>query len=431
MNGLWWLPSLVVFGGAALVAWLVVSFFRRKSPRTPTASIDDLHRRAGIALVRTDDLIREAEDEVGFAEAEFGREASRAYAAAVASARSSIREAFQLRQALEDEMPDTDAQRRQWNERITQICTDVERTLAEQVRAFSDRRSVERSAPDRVDELRARLDAAGERLTATGLSLANLASRIAASALADASDVRRQAKEAADTAAGELQRATDRIAGNLPAADPLDRASRTLQLAATRLDAVDRSLGGITAAEAELGPLRAATRRDLASAVTLRDGASRPETVDVIARAIERTGRILAESEERALAAPGSPLPDPIADLSRLRATGAELDAALATARSAQQRLANASDALAGAMFAARSHLDVAADYITANRSRVGADARTRLAEATRQLELATATAADDPVEALDIVRRASRIAQDADALARYDAGPRTAPFAD
>jgi hypothetical protein len=46
--------------------------------------------------------------------------------------------------------------------------------------------------------------------------------------------------------------------------------------------------------------------------------------------------------------------------------------------------------------------------------------ARTRLAEAERQLMLAQAAADSDPVEALDAVRRAVTHARDADALARY-----------
>jgi len=99
----------------------------------------------------------------------------------------------------------------------------------------------------------------------------------------------------------------------------------------------------------------------------------------------------------------------------------------LAEARSNVERIKNAQAALRGAVFSANSYIEVAADFITSNRSRVGPEARTRLAEAERQIVLAGASA--DPVEALDIARRAARLAQDADALARYDAGPRQAPI--
>ena len=74
---------------------------------------------------------------------------------------------------------------------------------------------------------------------------------------------------------------------------------------------------------------------------------------------------------------------------------------------------------LGGALVAARSHIAAARDCIAERRGVVGAPARTRLAEAERQLMLAEAE--DDPVSALDIARRAVRHADDAEALARYD----------
>jgi hypothetical protein len=64
-----------------------------------------------------------------------------------------------------------------------------------------------------------------------------------------------------------------------------------------------------------------------------------------------------------------------------------------------------------------KSQISAAHDYI--GRYGAGVDARTRLAEAERQLTIAQAEV--DPVEALDAVRRSVTLARDADALARYD----------
>ena len=94
----------------------------------------------------------------------------------------------------------------------------------------------------------------------------------------------------------------------------------------------------------------------------------------------------------------------------------AGLDTALATARNQQQRLEHARTALVGALVAARSQIGEAKSYMASNRS--GVDARTRLAEAERQLMLAESES--DPVEALDAARRSATSARDADALARY-----------
>ncbi|WP_285026639.1 hypothetical protein [Plantibacter sp. ME-Dv--P-122b] len=423
MDDLWWLPSLIVFGGVGIIVWLLVTLLRRRNPKTPVASIDDLHRRAGIALVRTDDAVREAEDEVGFAEAEFGREAARGYAADVASARSALGEAFRLRQSLEDEIADTEAQRRTWNERIISVCEDVERTLSARLRGFDERRGAERSAPDLFDQLRRRIDRARERLTTTGLAIASAADRYAASAVEDARVLRRAAQDTVDRATEDAARTKDRIDTAQPAAAALHALGRELQQAEDRLDAVERSLAGITAAETELAAAGRELRTVIAEADALGATIDRAETAAVIATAVERANRALLEAESTTSTDGDRVLPDPVRRLEAVRAADIDLDAALATARSAQQRLDNAREAMRGALFTADSNIRVAVDVISAHRGRVGADARTRLAEAQRQLALAEAAAVDDPVEALDAARRASRIAQDADALARYDVG--------
>lgn len=423
MDDLWWLPSLIVFGGAGIIVWLLVTLLRRRTPKTPVASIDDLHRRAGIALVRTDDAVREAEEEVGFAEAEFGREAARGYAADVAAARTALGEAFRLRQSLEDEIADTEAQRRAWNERIISVCDDVERTLAARLRGFSERRGAERSAPDLLDQLQRRIDRVRERLTTTGLAIASAAERYAASAVEDARVLRRAAQDAIDRAADDAAVAADRIDTGRPTATTLHTLARELQQAEDRLDAVERSLVGIAAAEGELAAAGRELRTVIAEADALSAAVERPEAAGIITSAVERANRALLEAESTTSEDGDRVLPDPARRLESVRAADIDLDAALATARSTQQRLDNAREALRGALFTADSNIRVAGDVISAHRDRVGADARTRLAEAKRQLALAEAAAVDDPIEALDAARRASRIAQDADALARYDVG--------
>jgi hypothetical protein len=423
MDDLWWLPSLIVFGGVGIIVWLLVTLLRRRTHKTPIASIDDLHRRAGIALVRTDDAVREAEDEVGFAEAEFGREAARGYAADVASARSALGEAFRLRQSLEDEVADTEAQRRAWNERIISVCEDVERTLTARLRGFAERRGEERSAPDLLDQLQARIRRARERLTTTGLAIASAAGRYAAAAVEDARVLRRAAQDTVDQATRDAATVSDRIDTGRPAAASLHTLARELQQAEDRLDAVERSLAGIAAAETELASAGRELRTVIAEADALSASVERSETAGIIASAVERAERALLEAEATTSADGDRVLPDPVRRLEAVRAADIDLDAALATARSAQQRLDNAREAMRGALFTADSNIRVAVDVISAHRDRVGADARTRLAEAQRQLALAEAAAVDDPVEALDAARRASRIAQDADALARYDVG--------
>ena len=86
---------------------------------------------------------------------------------------------------------------------------------------------------------------------------------------------------------------------------------------------------------------------------------------------------------------------------------------------SATARHAAAKAATDAALLTARSQISTTADFIDSRRGGVGADARTRLAEAQRLLTIAEAEA--DPVTALDTARSSATYSRDADALARYD----------
>ena len=110
---------------------------------------------------------------------------------------------------------------------------------------------------------------------------------------------------------------------------------------------------------------------------------------------------------------------DPFAQRDRLRAARDRLEVARAAARNAQGRLDGARGALGGAIAIAESQLRVARAAIDRGGPRIGADARTRLAEAERQLVIARQE--PDPVAALDAARRATSRASDAEALAAFD----------
>ncbi|GHD46684.1 hypothetical protein D9V29_09045 [Mycetocola manganoxydans] len=423
-DGLWWLPSLIVFGTAGLAVFVMVRVTAARRRRLATGTHDTLaalEQQAGVALVRTDDLVRSAEDEVDFASAQFGEAAAADFARAVASARDQLREAFQLHQQLADAVPDSESQRRRWNSRILELCTSVDRTLSEHTRQLDERRAVERNAPDLVAELRRSIDATEKRVEEAGPILERLASSYAPGTFIAVSDATGRAHDSLAAARAALAQAELRVSARESAAQALDTASQHLLTARHALDSVSRTASGLDAAAAELAAAVARVQATVDDARRRRDASEVPEAVDELTAGIDLATAALTRASDR------TELPDPLDRLDTLREAEDRLDAALSSARSRQQRIESAREALRGALFSARSHLDVAATFIAEHRSRVGPDARTRLAEAERQLALAQA--ADDPVDALDIARRVSRLAQDADALARYDAGPRTAPY--
>jgi chromosome segregation ATPase len=423
-DGLWWLPSLIVFGTAGIAVIVAVRVTAAKRRRLGTGNqntLAALEQQAGVALVRTDDLVHSAEDEVAFAAAQFGDAAAKDFASTVASARDRLREAFHLHQQLADEIPDSDSQRRRWNQRIVELCTEINRSIGEHTVSLDARRALERNAPDRLGELRRAIAATEERLPDIESTLERSAGRYAPETIASVADAPTRARDALAQAHAALAQAELRVSAQETSAEHLDDAAQHLLTARHALDGVVGTAAGLDAASAELAAAIERIQRAVEDARRRRDTADLPEAVTEISAGIDIATAALTRASDR------TTLPDPLARLDTLREAESRLDAALSSARSRQQRIDSAREALRGALFSAESHLDVASSFITANRPRVGPDARTRLAEAERQLALAKA--ADDPVDALDIARRVSRLAQDADALARYDAGPRTAPY--
>lgn len=421
-DGLWWLPSLIVFGtaGLAVVVAVRVTAAKRRLGAGTQDTLAALEQKAGVALVRTDDLVHSAEEEVAFAAAQFGDAAATDFARTVASAREQLREAFQLHQQLADEIPDSEPQRRRWNQRIVELCTEISRSIGEHTDSLDARRTLERNAPERLGELRRAIAATEGRLPEIESTLERLASLYAPATIASVTDAPTRARDALAQAQAALAQAELRVSAQETSAEHLDDASQHLLTARHALDGATRTAAGLDSASAELAAAIDRIRGSVADARQRRDSAEVPEAVAEISAGIDIASAALTRASDR------SSVPDPLARLDTLREAEARLDAALSSARSRQQRIDSAREALRGALFSARSHLDVASTFISENRSRVGPDARTRLAEAERQLALAEA--ADDPVDALDTARRVSRLAQDADALARYDAGPRTAP---
>lgn len=423
-DGLWWLPSLVVFGTVGVgivVAVRATAARRRRLGIGPAADLAALEQRAGVALVRTDDRVHAAEEDVDFAAAQFGDDAARDFARAVASARDQLREAFRLHQQLADAVQDSESQRRRWNERIIELCASVDRVLDEHTTRVDARRELERAAPDLLGDLQRGIAATEARLADADAMLSRLSAQFAPATVVAVRDAPARARQLLTQARAAVEQASARVSAREAAADALDDAAEHLLGARGALDGLSRTAAGLDAASAELDGAIARGRAAVDEARQRRDASEVPEASAEISAGIDVVTAALARASDR------TERPDPLARLDALREAEARLDAALSSARSRQQRLDSAREALRGALFSARSHLDAAASFIGGNRGRVGPDARTRLAEAERQLALAEA--ADDPVEALDLARRVSRLAQDADALARYDAGPSTAPF--
>jgi len=452
----------------ALILGIGLLFRRRSGGRSAPRSvagvgITELSLQAGTSLVRADDAVESAENEVGFAIAQFGPERTREFADAVASARSSVMEAFRLKQQLDDAYPDTDQQRRDWTKRIISLADTAERVINEQNSAFAALRRSEADSPARLVALREGISTTRAELAAGAATLDHLMARYspatvggirgnvdAAVQLLDEASDRADASAARISGTGVNRAATGGGAGATVSTE-LDAAASLVHTARSNLAAIHDRATDLAAAESTLAALITDTRDALAEARVTRDNAPDAETGAKVLTAITAVESSLATlppvaalttsaasaasaasatsagisttaatstgaTSATAAASTTSGTLDPIGAIERVGEAVSGLDTALATARNQQQRLEHARTALVGALVAARSQIGEAKSYMAGNRS--GVDARTRLAEAERQLMLAESES--DPVEALDAARRSATSARDADALARY-----------
>ncbi len=422
----------IAVGGVTLVVVVVVLLaagfavlFRRRQARFSTSrtspplsstprgdtSIGALGRTAGSLLVGLDDAIRDGDAEVGYASAQFGPDRAQPYADAVAAARAKLTEAFRLKQLLDDATADSAQHQRQWTQQIIALCEQAAATLKSQDESFSALRAVEANASGTLTEIRVRIASTAARLDAATAALASLASTYVPSAYApmvhhprDAEKLLAEATTAVDAAAPTISQG-----GVNDVSEVLRQAGLAVQQASQLLDAVDRVGHDLVAAEQALTAMRGKTTADLVEAKTQRDAAPDADTGAAIIAAIAGVERALAHR-------PAGPS-DPMAELDHLGDAVNALDLALASARNQTERLSHARAAYAGTLVSVTSQIATARDYI--GQHGAGVDARTRLAEAERQLTIAQAEV--DPVEALDAVRRAVTLARDSDALARYD----------
>jgi len=437
--------------GVILVLALIVGIgllFRRRSggrsaPRSVAGvGITELSLQAGTSLVRADDAVESAENEVGFAIAQFGPERTREFADAVASARSNVMEAFRLKQQLDDAYPDTDQQRRDWTKRIISLADTAERVINEQNSAFAALRRSEADSPARLVSLREGISTTRAELAAGAAILDHLMARYSPATVGGirgnvdrAIQLLDQASDRADASAARISgtgvnRAATGAGAGATVSTELDAAASLVHTARSNLAAIHDRATDLAAAESTLAALITDTRDALAEARVTRDNAPDAETGAKVLTAITAvesslatlppvaaltTSATSAASGVSAASATSGTL-DPIGAIERVGEAVSGLDTALATARNQQQRLEHARTALVGALVAARSQIGEAKSYMAGNRS--GVDARTRLAEAERQLMLAESES--DPVEALDAARRSATSARDADALARY-----------
>lgn len=418
LNGGTMFVTLFLLVALVVVVLVVVRVLRRRRAAVPAGPSAvgppitpeeqrELDARASRALIALDDELTTSEQELGFAEAEFGDEAAKPFRVALEGARSRAKEAFGIRQRLDDEIPETPEQRRTMAQRIIQLANEADASLGAQKEAFDGLRKLEAQLPDAVpaaDADRARLVA---RASTAATALEELTHRYGEEATSSTADDLAQARSLLGFAGDALGRAANGPPGT--GAVALRGAQQALGQAGTLLD-------GITAAPADFA---AAKRRLEATVTETRSDAD--EARRLLPRAGEERQALTAAIREAdaAVAAVGSTAPNRA--LPTLERANTALNAILDRVRGQADSERRAISALPRILDGAQRSVDATRRFIDTRRGGVGAEARTRIVEAERRLDTAIAAQRDDPIAALASAQRAQDLADEAYALAQQD----------
>ena len=379
----------------------------------------DLEKLANQALVATDDAVRDSEQELGFAQAEFGDAEVAPFQAAIEGAKADLAAAFKLRQQLDDAVPEDAATHRRMLEDLVRGCRHAQDQLDAVKEEFERLREIEAKAPQILAALPAQADALEARLPAAREAMSRLAT------FADASwqSVAPNIDEAGHRVAA-VREAVDEGAKALSANDTQTAARAAilgqdaLGQGTAFLDGIDRLATQLDDAKAKVGQMLVDADADLAQAKKAAAGSADA----ALAARLAQADTLLAGART-ALA---GPKPDVAAAFAQARDAHTIADDILATLRTAAEQLARNAARLDASIQAAQATVTRATDFIATRRGAVGTEARTRLAEAQRHLDQAVAAGATDPVGATREADQATALANAAyqaatDDYGRYD----------
>ncbi|GAY12457.1 hypothetical protein TOK_0853 [Pseudonocardia sp. N23] len=426
-SGVGTLPLVV--GGAVVVgggAWLLTRRRRAAAHADATASPEgapqqpssvpadpfpgeatsDLAYRSSQALLAVDDAVRTSEQELSAARGHFGDEPVAPFTATLEAARADMLAAFEIRQQLDDDVPEDEPTQRRMHAEILALATAADERLDAQVEAFDRLRALEADAPGYVEGVAARLEAAAARVAPVEAAWTQLRTRWAATALDPVAGNLDQTRALLADARTEIAEARSRLATPPLAVVDGRAAEDAVTQAETLLDGVARRDRELTEVAGSVPAARAEVEQDLAEAAALP---SADQAVVARARAA-----LVASAQASA-----GPTPDPIAALHLLQEADAALDRTIADAREQQERDRRTVAMRDQALLTARSAVSAAEDFVTTRRGAVGTGARTRLAEAQRHLQ--AASSGGDPARALSEAQQAEAMARQALDLAQSD----------
>src|SRR3954471_6301269 len=304
---------------------------RRVDPADPNAlaavQIDALDDLSKSIVVDVDNAVRTSDNELGLAVEEFGPEQTAPFNQAVANAKTTLAQAFNVRQILDDAVPETAQQRRDLLTRVVVAAAKADRELDAQREAFEQLRDLVINAPSRLDALTQQMVDVTARIAPSEQALAALHKQFADTALASVAGNVETAKQRLTFADQNLTNARTLVAR--PAGrqtgliDSIRAAESGLGQARQLLDAIDSAGTDINRAVATLPAAIADIQQGINQAGTLLAQGNTQHATELVA-ARDAAVKAVADAQSAGSA-------DPLGAFTKLTQADAELDRLLAS----------------------------------------------------------------------------------------------------
>ena len=380
----------------------------------PLEALDELSKQI---VVDVDNAVRTSTNELELATEEFGAVRVAPFAKAVKNAKTALAEAFNVRQTLDDDVPESPLQKRQLLTKVITSAGAADRELEAQQHAFGEMRNVLINAPERLGSMTQQMVALTARLAPAAQALAALHQQFADAALASVAGNVDQARQRLTFADDNITKGRGLISA--PAQDQtalfdtVRAAEGALQQSGTLLDAVDSAATDINRAIAGMPAAIDDIQQGIDSAAAQLQQSGTPQ-----ADALRAARDVAVRAVDDARANAGT---DPLGTFTRLTKADADLDRVLENVVQLSAEAQKQAQVLDQALFAAQSRIKAVSEFIDTRRGSIGPEARTRLSEAARQLDAAQAKRATNPTEAIAHANGAASLAAQAQSLANDD----------
>lgn len=371
---------IVLLIGCGLALWFLSS--RRKKAATVKAAADlgALEKQASQALLSVDDGVRAAAGELEFAKAEFGIEATKQFDTVLSQAQEYVQKAFEIRKKLDDEVPETPAQKLEMNQHIIKLATAAQQSITEQEENFTQMRNLAATVVEHFDQLEVRI---GELRTSTGSAPAQIDS-LALTYPESALVTLRTYPAQISTLLGAAEKAV--AEGRSTAATDKSKAVPYARLAEDTVRQARSLVDQISNARAAFEQANANTQKALSSISSDISDAQRLGRGDQVIAARK------ADAEAAVAYATGNSV-DPIRAFNQLTTAENALDAALAAVRTAEENWRRAQQLVERNRAAAHASITEADAYVDRYSRFIPQQARTQLAAAKGSFAQATNTA--------------------------------------